>query len=120
MDFKHTRRLGGAPLELTQLGFGGAPLGDLYAKLPEEEAIATVHTAYEAGIRMFDTSPLYGHGLSEHRLGHVLRQYPRDSFRAFNQSWARSKAAGPTPYRPGKMAQLSTGRTLYPFGAGGA
>jgi D-threo-aldose 1-dehydrogenase len=78
--FTDKRKLGKAPVEVTQLGFGGAPIGDLYAKLPEEEALSTVHTAYEAGIRVFDTSPFYGYGLSEHRVGHVLRQYPRDSF----------------------------------------
>lgn len=80
INFSTLRKLGKAPIEVTQLGFGGAPIGDLYAKLPEEEALATVHTAYDVGIRLFDTAPLYGHGLSEHRTGHVLRQYPRDSF----------------------------------------
>lgn len=80
LNFNDKRQLGSSAIEVTQLGFGGAPLGDLYAKLPESEAIATVHAAYEAGIRLFDTAPLYGHGLSEHRIGHVLRQYPRDSF----------------------------------------
>jgi D-threo-aldose 1-dehydrogenase len=80
MNFNETRKLGQAQLEVTQLGFGGAPLGDLYAKLPESEALATVRTAYSEGIRLFDTSPFYGYGLSEHRFGHVLRQYPRDSF----------------------------------------
>lgn len=80
LNFSDKRQLGSSAVEVTQLGFGGAPLGDLYAKLPESEAIATVHAAYEAGIRLFDTAPLYGHGLSEHRIGHVLRQYPRDSF----------------------------------------
>ena len=80
MNFNDTCQLGKTQLSLTQLGFGGAPLGDLYAKLPESEALATVGTAYSEGIRLFDTSPFYGFGLSEHRFGHVLRQYPRDSF----------------------------------------
>lgn len=80
LNFSDERQLGFSAVQVTQLGFGGAPLANLYAKLAEPPAIATVHTAYEAGIRLFDTAPLYGHGLSEHRLGHVLRQYPRDSF----------------------------------------
>ena len=80
MNFNETRKLGKASLSVTQLGFGGAPLGDLYAQLTESEALATVETAYSKGIRLFDTSPFYGYGLSEHRFGHVLRQYPRDSF----------------------------------------
>ncbi|MDJ0589832.1 MAG: aldo/keto reductase [Pleurocapsa sp. MO_226.B13] len=74
------RKLGKSQVEVIQLGFGSAPLGDLYAKLLEEEAISTVDTAYSGGIRLFDTSPYYGHGLSEHRVGHVLRQKPREYF----------------------------------------
>jgi D-threo-aldose 1-dehydrogenase len=72
------RALGKSGLDVTQLGFGGAPLGDMYSHLPEPQALATVDAAYEAGLRLFDTSPLYGHGLSEHRFGHILRQKPRD------------------------------------------
>ena len=80
MNFNKRRKLGQTTLSVTRLGFGGAPLGDLYGQIPESEALATVDTAYSEGIRLFDTSPLYGYGLSEHRIGHVLRQYPRDSF----------------------------------------
>ena len=72
------RLLGKSGLGVTQLGFGGAPLGDFYARLPEPQAIATVEAAYAAELRFFDTSPLYGNGLSEHRFGHVLRQKQRD------------------------------------------
>ena len=79
MPFK-TRKLGSSPLWVTELGFGGAPLGDLYAKLNEDQALTAVRTAYECGVCLFDTAPLYGYGLSEHRFGHVLRQLPRDSF----------------------------------------
>jgi D-threo-aldose 1-dehydrogenase len=72
-----TRRLGRTNLDVGVLGLGGAPLGDFYEELADERALATVETAYRAGIRLYDTSPLYGHGLSEHRFGHVLRSKPR-------------------------------------------
>ncbi len=75
-----TRKLGQSSLEVSQLGFGGTVVGDLYTKLPEEQALSTIESAYLSGIRLFDTSPYYGHGLSEHRIGHVLRQHSRDSF----------------------------------------
>jgi D-threo-aldose 1-dehydrogenase len=75
-----TRALGATGVRLTQLGFGGAPMGELTARLPEAEAIGTVEQAYRSGVRYFDTSPWYGLGLSEHRVGHVLRQQPRASF----------------------------------------
>src|SRR5690242_5886801 len=74
------RRLGRSGLEVTAVGFGAAPLGDLYARLDDATAIAAVEAAYEAGIRLFDTSPLYGSGLSEHRCGTALRRVARETF----------------------------------------
>lgn len=71
------RPLGRSGLEVTTLGFGGAPLGDLYAQIDEPTAIATVETALASGINLVDTSPLYGHGLSEHRIGAALRRSGR-------------------------------------------
>jgi D-threo-aldose 1-dehydrogenase len=74
------RRLGSSDIELSVLGFGGAPLGDLYTRLDDGDAIATVAAAHQAGITLFDTSPHYGHGLSEHRFGTALRRVPREKF----------------------------------------
>ena len=74
------RRLGRTAVEVTVVGFGGAPLGDLYAPLDDDGAIAAVAAAFEGGIRLFDTAPLYGRGLSEHRIGTALRRRPRASF----------------------------------------
>ncbi|MBA4335699.1 MAG: pyridoxal 4-dehydrogenase, partial [Methylobacterium sp.] len=72
------RPLGRSRLPVSTLGFGGAPLGDLYAHLDEAQAVATVEAAITGGVTLFDTSPLYGHGLSEHRIGAALRRVPRD------------------------------------------
>jgi D-threo-aldose 1-dehydrogenase len=73
-----SRRLGRSGLAVTTLGFGGAPLGDLYALLDEASAVATAETALAAGVTLLDTSPLYGHGLSEHRIGSALRRSGRE------------------------------------------
>jgi D-threo-aldose 1-dehydrogenase len=67
-------------LELGPFGFGGAPLGNLFAPIDEAAAVAAVRRAYDLGLRHFDTAPHYGHGLSEHRIGEALRGKPRDSF----------------------------------------
>src|SRR5690606_851892 len=67
------RVVGRTDLRLTVLGFGCAPLGGLYASIPEAQAADTFHTAYEAGIGYFDVAPLYGSGLAELRLGSALR-----------------------------------------------
>jgi D-threo-aldose 1-dehydrogenase len=62
------------------LGFGTAPLGNMFRDIPEAEAAATVHAAWEHGIRYFDTAPFYGAGLAEIRLGQALTQYKRDDY----------------------------------------
>ncbi|MGV9708374.1 aldo/keto reductase [Streptomyces sp. NPDC003483] len=62
------------------LGFGTAPLGNMFRAIPEEEAAATVEAAWAQGVRYFDTAPFYGAGLSEIRLGDVLAGHPRDEF----------------------------------------
>jgi D-threo-aldose 1-dehydrogenase len=62
------------------LGFGTAPLGNMYRNIPEEEAEATVEAAWHEGIRYFDTAPFYGVGLAEMRLGRLLSQHKRDSY----------------------------------------
>ncbi|PRO66339.1 aldo/keto reductase [Alkalicoccus urumqiensis] len=63
-----------------KMGFGTAPLGNMFREIPEEEARRTVEAAWEHGIRYFDTAPFYGAGLAEIRLGEVLSQYNRDDF----------------------------------------
>jgi D-threo-aldose 1-dehydrogenase len=62
------------------LGFGSAPLGNMFRNIPEEEAAATVDAAWQQGIRYFDTAPLYGAGLSELRLGRALAKHNRDEY----------------------------------------
>jgi D-threo-aldose 1-dehydrogenase len=70
-----TKLLGRTGLPVTVLGFGGTALGNMYAAVSEREAGATLDAAYAAGVRYFDTAPLYGHGLSELRTGSGLRAF---------------------------------------------
>ncbi|WP_300626856.1 aldo/keto reductase [Pseudomonas sp.] len=62
------------------LGFGTAPLGNMFRAIPEDEAQATVEAAWNQGVRYFDTAPFYGSGLSEMRLGQALSKYNRDDY----------------------------------------
>jgi D-threo-aldose 1-dehydrogenase len=73
------RPLGRTGLMVSALGFGSAPLGDLYARLDERQAVEAAVAAATGGITLFDTSPLYGHGLAEHRLGTALRRVDRNA-----------------------------------------
>lgn len=71
---------GGQSLDFTRLGFGSAPLGNYLRPLDEKDCDATLATAWNCGMRYFDTAPLYGLGLSEIRVGRLLQQKPRDSY----------------------------------------
>ncbi len=70
----------GAVINITELGFGAAPIGNLFKAISEQEAQATLNTAWAQGIRYFDTAPLYGLGLSETRLNHFLRGKKRKDY----------------------------------------
>lgn len=78
MDPFALRKLGLSDVMLPQLGFGGAPLGNLFHDVPDDEAEQTLSAAWESGVRYFDTSPWYGRGLSEHRVGRFLYRQPRE------------------------------------------
>lgn len=69
------RTRGGVEIAFTRLGFGTAPLGNLYRPLSEAEARATLESAWAAGVRYFDTAPQYGLGLAETRLNGFLREH---------------------------------------------
>ncbi|MEV4221286.1 aldo/keto reductase [Nonomuraea sp. NPDC049725] len=82
-------------IELPRFGFGAAPIGNLYEAVGDEQARATVEAAWDSGVRLFDTAPHYGLGLSERRLGAAL--------------------AGRTGY----VLSTKVGRLLVPSGRGG-
>ncbi|MFI9583819.1 aldo/keto reductase [Streptomyces sp. NPDC052236] len=73
-------RLGHSAVEVTELSFGAASIGNLYTPVGPDTAAATVDAAWDVGIRTFDTAPHYGLGLSERRLGEALRARPRDTY----------------------------------------
>jgi D-threo-aldose 1-dehydrogenase len=75
-----TNRLGRSAVEVTELGFGGGPLGGLFAPLDDDTAAGALAAAWDCGIRYFDTSPHYGIGHSERRMGEFLRREPRGEF----------------------------------------
>lgn len=75
-----SRPLGHTGIKLPALGLGGAPLGDLFQRIEEDDAQEMLQEAWSCGIRYFDTAPWYGHGLSEHRIGHLLRQQDPAAF----------------------------------------
>lgn len=72
------RKVGQTGLDVTALGIGSAPLGGLYADVPAAQALEMLETAWDLGIRYFDTAPMYGLTRSEHLVGQTLRE--RDGY----------------------------------------
>jgi D-threo-aldose 1-dehydrogenase len=101
MDPIARRTLGTTGVEVTQLGLGGASLGELFNRVPEADAFQTVRAAWDAGVRYFDTAPWYGRGLSELRMGAGLRGEDRDTY-------ALSSKIGRWLHAPRNPATFST------------
>lgn len=74
------RQIGATSLSLPPFGFGAAHLGGMFGRVPGEVAHATLEAAWNNGVRLYDTAPWYGRGLSEHRVGDFLIDKPRDEF----------------------------------------
>jgi len=118
MTFKtrHWDRIGNGGLTFTELGMGTAPLGNLYRAIDDDEAHAVLEMAWDAGVRYYDTAPLYGYGLSETRLNRFLRGKPRDEY-------VLSSKVGryllPTTYADregiGKWFEVPNRRGIYDF-----
>ncbi|PQM58589.1 MAG: pyridoxal 4-dehydrogenase [Rhodobacteraceae bacterium] len=80
IKFRKLKRHNNRSLTFTELGFGTAPLGNLYKSISDDEATRTLELAWDYGVRYYDTAPLYGLGLSETRLNRFLRGKPRDDY----------------------------------------
>jgi len=80
MEVTKKRKFGRVDLDVTPFAFGAAPIGNIFRPIDEATSDALVQRAWDAGVRFYDTAPMYGHGLSEMRLGHSLRWKNRDDF----------------------------------------
>ncbi len=74
------RRIGNTKVEVTELGCGTAPIGGWPVPVTDDQATVTFNAAWDSGIRLFDTAPLYGSGVSEKRLGKFLRTKKREEY----------------------------------------
>ncbi|MCV6593686.1 MAG: aldo/keto reductase [Silicimonas sp.] len=73
-------KFGRVDLEVSAFSFGTAPIGNIFREIDDATSDAMIQTAWDAGIRYYDTAPMYGHGLAELRTGHSLRWKERDDF----------------------------------------
>ena len=80
MQPQYKNKFGRVDLNVSAFGFGTAPVGNIFREIDEKTSDDMFQAAWNAGIRFFDTAPMYGHGLSEYRTGYSLRWKNRDDF----------------------------------------
>lgn len=112
------RPVGKTGLNVTALGIGSAPLGGLYASVATSDAVEMLQAAWTAGIRYFDTAPMYGNGRSEHLVGQVLRETGERAF-ALSTKVGRlmttERAGRRLPPEPPKTRSTPAGGTACRF-----
>ena len=114
---RHWDRLGNGGLSFTELGFGAAPIGNLFKAISDDQAHAVLEAAWAGGVRYFDTAPLYGLGLSETRLNRFLRDKTRDSY-VLSSKIGRILKAVPPDQRDGigKWIDVPSRQEIYDYG----
>lgn len=102
-------------LRTTTLGFGAAPLGNIFREISTADSHAMVHAAWNSGIRLYDTAPMYGHGLSEHRLADALFEYPRDEYVLVTKVGRRLQPAAPGTFDHGVWVKVPPMRSDFDY-----
>jgi D-threo-aldose 1-dehydrogenase len=116
MKPRHFDRIGNGGLTFTELGFGTAPLGNLYRAISDEAAQDVLDAAWETGARYFDTAPLYGLGLAETRLNRFLRGKKRDDYVLSSKVGRLLEVCAPEERTGiGKFFETPTRREIYDY-----
>src|SRR5258708_34426643 len=95
------------------VGFGTAPLGNMFRDIPDHEAEATVDAAWDHGTRFFGTAPMYGAGLAEIRLGKYLAQHDRDDYVLSTKVGRLVLDVGETDEHDSAMFKFGRGNRLH-------
>jgi D-threo-aldose 1-dehydrogenase len=110
------QRMENGGLSFTELGFGTAPLGNLYRAIGDDEAQAILDMAWDGGVRYYDTSPQYGLGLAETRLNRFLRGKNRDDYVLSTKVGRLMQACSPEDRTGiGKWFEVPTRREQYDY-----
>lgn len=115
MHAHETRTLGRTSIGTTLLSFGGSPIGNFLRPMDHEEARSLVDDAWALGTRTFDTAPLYGHGLSELRLGEALAGRPRDEYVVSSKAGRVLMPAAPGSFESGLWAEPAPFQATFDY-----
>ena len=103
------------PVPLTRMGFGGAPLGNLYRRVSEDDAQGALQAAWAAGIRYFDTAPQYGLGRSEQRFGTAVRTWDRRALTLSTKIGRLLVDCGPDEVTPEAFVDVPQKRIVFDY-----
>lgn len=103
------------PVHLSQIGFGGAPLGNLYRKIEEDVAQATLDAAWDAGICYFDTAPQYGLGRSETRFAQALKRFDGHALTLSTKVGRLLKDCAPEDVTPEAFVDVPQKRIVFDY-----
>ena len=70
----HERIFGRTGRKVSEIGFGAWAIGASWGKVDDDEAVAALHAALDAGISFIDTADVYGDGRSEKLIARVLKE----------------------------------------------
>ena len=104
---------------VTRLGFGSAPLGNLFREVSEEDADAAMDAAYAAGARFFDTAPQYGLGITEERIARGLRRLGRDTITLSTKVGRVLEECGPDEVTPESFVSVPQRRIRFDYSRDG-
>ena len=100
------RRVGNTSIEIDMLGFGCASMGNLYHTVSDSESLEILEAAWNCGFRYFDTAPHYGQGLSERRIGDLLRQFSHEDYVLSSKVGRLLQSAGYATERHGFLSPM--------------
>lgn len=103
------------PVPVTRMGFGGAPLGNLYRRVEETDAQAALQAAFDAGIRFFDTAPQYGLGLSERRFSEAIARFGRENIQLSTKVGRILVDCEPDEVTPEAFVDVPQKRIVYDY-----
>ncbi len=103
------------PVPVTRMGFGGAPLGNMFRKISDEDAQATLKAAFDAGIRYFDTAPQYGLGRSEKRFGVAIDGFGRENIQLSTKVGRILVDCEPDEVTPESFVDVPQKRIVYDY-----